>query len=247
MGQPPLLVDEYDDKNFVNALLRRDGRFRLPDSRILNCATPSCVLGLQYPVVGKPIRGRGSHGVKVCRSEQELCTHLDVILKESPLVMVEEFLAGEEATVTVMPPSRDHPFYWALPLVGRFNHDADIAPYNGVVAVTKNSRVPPDDELNADRAYSDISAQCVQVAELLRVTAPIRIDVRRVSAVSGAPFAMFDINMKPNMTGPGRPGREDQASLTAMAAERLGWDYARLLKEVLAAAQTLEHLRSVHL
>lgn len=247
VGQPPLLVDEYDDKNFVNALLRKDGRFRLPDSRILNCADPSRVFDLQYPIVGKPIRGRGSHGVKVCHTEPELCAHLEVILRESPLVMVEEFLAGEEGTVTVMPPSQQYSYYWSLPIVVRFNHEGGIAPYNGIVAVTNNSRVPSEADLSSDPAYEDISAQCVQVAEKLRVTAPIRIDVRRVSKASGAPFAMFDINMKPNMTGPGRPGREDQASLTALAAERLGWDYPRLLREVLESAKNLEHLRSVYL
>lgn len=45
------------------------------------------------------------------------------------------------------------------------------------------------------------------------------------------------------MTGPGRPGREDQASLTAMAAASLGWDYPRLLEEILKSAATLHALR----
>jgi len=33
-----------------------------------------------------------------------------------------------------------------------------------------------------------------------------------------------------NMTAPGRPGRKDQASLTAMDAVGLGWGLARLLR-----------------
>ena len=247
VGQPPLLVDEYDDKNFVNSLLRRDGRFTLPESRILNSADPSCVFGLNYPIVGKPIRGRGSHGVKVCHSERDLRAHLEGLLKESPLVMVEEFLSGKEGTVTVMPPSAEHPDYWSLPLVLRFNHEDGIAPYNGVVAVTKNSYVLSSSTLSSDPAYDTILRQCEAVASLLRVTAPIRIDVRRVSAKKGAPFAMFDVNMKPNMTGPGRPGREDQASLTALAAEALGWSYERLLAEVLVGARTLGELRGIYL
>ena len=186
-------MDEFDDKNFINSLLRKDGRFKLPESRILNCADASCVLGLEYPIVGKPIRGRGSHGVKVCQNESQLCAHLTELLNDDPLVM----------------------------------------------------RVPSKEELNQDPAYAEISLKCEQVAKLLRVTAPIRIDVRRVSKQPGSKFAMFDINMKPNMTGPGRPGRGDQASLTAIAAERLGWDYPALLKQVLGSAQTLEHLRNV--
>lgn len=46
------------------------------------------------------------------------------------------------------------------------------------------------------------------------------------------------------MTGPGRPGREDQASLTAMAAEALGWNYGRLLTEILSSAQPLAVVRN---
>jgi hypothetical protein len=46
------------------------------------------------------------------------------------------------------------------------------------------------------------------------------------------------------MTGPGRPGRENQASLTALAAERLGWDYPTLLRNILGTARTLEELRA---
>jgi hypothetical protein len=41
------------------------------------------------------------------------------------------------------------------------------------------------------------------------------------------------------MTGPGRPGREDQASLTAIAAAAMGWDYGTLLQKILAGAQPL--------
>ena len=247
IGQPPLLVDEHDDKNFVNSLLRKDGRFHLPESRILNCADSSCTFGLTYPVVGKPIRGRGSHGVKVCMDEAELTAHVESLLKESALVMVESYLSGEEGTVTVMPPSKECPHYWALPIVVRFNHEDGIAPYNGVVAVTENSRALSEDELRSNLTYSDICKQCEQVAELLQVSAPIRIDFRRQNPDSRSKFHMFDINMKPNMTGPGRPGREDQASLTAMAAQNLGWDYAQLLEHILHSAQTLEHLRNVYI
>lgn len=46
------------------------------------------------------------------------------------------------------------------------------------------------------------------------------------------------------MTGPGRPGREDQASLTAMAAAGLGWDYSQLLQQILESSCTLEELRT---
>lgn len=48
------------------------------------------------------------------------------------------------------------------------------------------------------------------------------------------------------MTGSGRPGRGDQASLTAMAAAAMGWDYGTLLQKILASAQPLSTLRAYH-
>jgi hypothetical protein len=49
--------------------------------------------------------------------------------------------------------------------------------------------------------------------------------------------------MVQNMTGPGRPGRENQASLSAMAASGIGWDYPILLEKTLKSASTLYDLR----
>jgi hypothetical protein len=45
------------------------------------------------------------------------------------------------------------------------------------------------------------------------------------------------------MTGPGRPGREDQASLSLVAAEALGWDFGRLLDYILGTATPLIEYR----
>jgi len=182
--------------------------------------------------------------VKVCKTELELRDHLNSLFKESPAVMIEEFLSGEEATVTVMPPSSKRLDYWAMPIVTRFNHENGIAPYNGVVAVASNSRVVSNADYASDPAYEEVARQCEAVARLLCVTAPIRIDVRRFKNSSN--FALFDINLKPNMTGPGRPGRENQASLTALAAAQLGWDYPQLLQNMLESCYTLRHLREIN-
>lgn len=46
-----------------------------------------------------------------------------------------------------------------------------------------------------------------------------------------------------NMTGPGRPGREDQASLSLMAAQAVGWDYSGLLARILGTAMPLPRYR----
>lgn len=46
------------------------------------------------------------------------------------------------------------------------------------------------------------------------------------------------------MTGPGRPGREDQASLCALAAAAIGWDYGTLLQHILEGAVSLDQFRN---
>ncbi|KAK5081632.1 hypothetical protein LTR05_007765 [Lithohypha guttulata] len=243
VGQPPRLVDQYDDKNFVNELLRRDGSFYLSKSWLVRSIDDLDTQDLPFPIVAKPIRGRGSHGVKLCRNRDSLRVHLEGLLKESSPAMLEQYLSGQEGTVTVMPPSGEHPNYTALPIVIRFNHDEGIAPYNGTVAVTTNSRGLTTEERGASPAYEAVEKACERVAAKLKVTAPIRIDVRQPDEDKAADFAIFDVNMKPNVTGPGRPGREDQASLTALAAKELGWDYSKLLQEILKSAQTLKQLR----
>ena len=113
--------------------------------------------------------------------------------------MVEEFLSGEEATVTVMRPSSSSvgEDYWALLVASRFDHEDGVAPYNGNVAVTLNSRAVSAEAVAADGAYAEVARQFEGVARLLEVTAPIRIDVRRRRDEREAPFVHFDVHMKP--------------------------------------------------
>ncbi|GFF54325.1 D-alanine--D-alanine ligase [Aspergillus udagawae] len=243
VGQPPGLVENFDDKGLLNNKLRELGGFTLPRAWMVDPDNVRQIVNQidRYPIVGKPVRGRGSHGVRVCYDAAQLQQHAEVLLAESPLIMLEEFLAGEEATITVMPPTPSRPDYWSMVPVTRFNHTDGIAPYNGVVAVTANSCVVSEDEMK-DPAYNKVMRQCEGVARLIGATAPIRVDVRRFR--NGSDFALFDINMKPNMTGPGRPGREDQASLTAIAAAAMGWDYGTLLQHILESAQPLDQFRN---
>lgn len=47
------------------------------------------------------------------------------------------------------------------------------------------------------------------------------------------------------MTGPGRPGRDDELALTGMAASTLGWDYPTFLRHILSGARPLTELRAM--
>ncbi|CAD0112272.1 unnamed protein product [Aureobasidium uvarum] len=250
VGHPPCMVELYDDKHYVNDMLRKSGKFTLPrgwlvedEGSALDVKLNS--LDLRFPVVGKPVRGRGSHGVKICHDQEELREHVQSLFNESPAVILEDYLAGEEATVTIMPPSDDYPYHRALPIVMRSGHTNGVVPYNGTVPVTANSRAVTAAEYAKDPTYSAIATECEQVAKRLGVTALMRIDVRRFTQEPGSKFALFDVNPKPNMTGSGRPGRENQASLSAIAAAEVGWDYQKLLAEMLGSAQPLRRLREM--
>ncbi|KAF5027031.1 hypothetical protein F66182_907 [Fusarium sp. NRRL 66182] len=197
IGQGPLVVDKYDDKKFVNDYLRAVGGFTMPRTFSVSslAEVTKSADDISYPVVAKPIRGRGSFGVKLCHNKSELLAHAEELSDNSMAFMVEEFLQGEEATVTVMPPAGKGRDYWSLPIVTRFNHQDGIAPYNGVVAVTANSRVVPESEIGP--LHDQLAQECERAARLLGLTAPIRIDVRRYKDSSESPYALFDVNMKP--------------------------------------------------
>lgn len=44
------------------------------------------------------------------------------------------------------------------------------------------------------------------------------------------------------MTGPGRPGREQQTALTGMAAQQIGWGYGDFVLNVVKQAQLVGEL-----
>ncbi|KAI1444026.1 glutathione synthetase ATP-binding domain-like protein [Annulohypoxylon stygium] len=245
VGQGPLVVEKYDDKQYVNDLLRGFGGFTMPKAWCIRDSQDivSKLDSLSYPIVAKPVRGRGSQGVKVCHSPEELIDHARSLLISSSSIILEEFLEGEEITITVMPPSRQEPRYWALPVVTRLNHQQGIAPYNGTVAVMENSKALSEFEL--DQFHIQAMRECEMAAQALGVTAPIRIDARRMKNWSNSAFALFDVNMKPNMTGTGRPGRDKQASLTLIAALSLKWNYEKLLREILSTSRSLKELRKL--
>lgn len=236
IGQIPENVDKYDDKWVTNQLLQANG-LPIPKSTLIAKENSNThIVNLPFPLVTKPILGRGSQGVKLVSNKQELAIILDDMFTSGlygDAIYLEEFLPGEEVTITVMPPgnyttkgeSVQKKQYWSLPAVRRFNHENGVAPYNGKVAVVNNSAVL-DDVILASPKIKSLSGLCEEAAQLVNAMAPIRIDCR---ADADGNYFLFDLNMKPNMTGASRPHRGDQDSLTALAARKIGWDFNDLI------------------
>ncbi|WP_255424437.1 ATP-grasp domain-containing protein [Apibacter sp. HY039] len=241
VGQLPEIVDKYDDKYLTNLWLKKYD-FPIPYSHLLNrnFNKEDIPSELNYPVILKPVRGRGSQGVTKIDTKEELWETASSLFKSGiygDYMYLEEFLSGEELTITVMPPGSyiienqklDLPNYWSLPPVKRFNHEKGVAPYNGVVAVMSNSKILTKGEIQEPKIQM-LCKQCEKAAELIEARAPIRVDCR---ANKNGNYFLFDVNLKPNMTGAGRPNREEQDSLTMLAAKGIGWTYPDLLINML--------------
>ncbi|CAI2170835.1 15750_t:CDS:2 [Funneliformis geosporum] len=251
IGQHPKAAQRYDNKWVTNELIRSHA-FPVPYSILIGHTSHNGVYGLNdltlevshkvkitFPAIIKPIRGRGSQGVKKVNSMKQLRTHAEMILSTGTvideqfhsefgnLLILEQYLEGEEITVVIMPPgtyninykSTKFDNHWHLPPVKRFDHQDGIAPYSGVVAVMKNSELLSNAELQ-DPLYQKVTQECERAGQIIKSLAPIRIDCLRIS--QGGQFFLFDLNMKPNMTGPERPGRNDQDSLVSMSARGIG-------------------------
>jgi D-alanine-D-alanine ligase-like ATP-grasp enzyme len=260
VGQLPELMERFDDKDHTNRLLAEHG-LPVPASLLVARQSREGVVGLDdlsegelakagitLPAVVKPIRGRGSEGVRKVDSlagmreavagliEQTFDHEENRYSRYGDVVIVEEYLDGEECTVAVLPPGvyrvesrfglKLQP--WALCPVRRFGHQDGIAPYSGVVAVGRNSELLPPERLT-DPGIIALLECCENAAALVNAAGPIRIDCRCDRA---GHWRLFDLNLKPNMTGPGRPGRDDQESLVGIAARAIGWDYLDLVENL---------------
>jgi len=198
IANPPKVIDAVDDKAFTNKLLQHHG-FSMPKSWLLEGdrarsieRLSQLVYDLPYPVIVKPVRGRGSEGVQLITGFVDMLDTLDDLFKIYGIVLVEEFLEGEEGTVTLMPDGQGK--FTALPIVQRFDHVSGVIPWSGHVPVTKNSRVLSARE--EDSWHRAVKTECQKVAELLKLTSVTRIDIRRKDENSGK-FFLFDVNPKP--------------------------------------------------
>lgn len=156
-------------------------------------------------------------------SAEEFARERDALLSAGiygSRLMAEPFLPGKEITISVFPDGT------SLPIVERFAQKNGVAPYNGDVPVTENSRAVSEE----DEALRTIRRACEQAVLALGLRGLVRVDCR---ADENGVYRMFDFNPKPNLTGAGRPHRKNQNCLTMISAEACGWSYFDLLKKML--------------
>lgn len=201
---------------------------------------------LQFPHAVRLVGQDPRQGVRLLHSPPELeqeCASWRSHQFYGSGFLLEEWLPGCEITVSVLPPGSyqiagknvNKTHHWALPAVERFDQVKGVMPYNGDVPVIKNSRLVTVSHPQFVQMQTVLRA-CEQALELIGAKGISRVDCRQDA--SGT-FKIFDLNMKPNLTGAGRPGREDQDSLSTIAAQGVGWSYAQFLSQLLNQAWTL--------
>ncbi|PUU78789.1 hypothetical protein B9Z19DRAFT_1193069 [Tuber borchii] len=246
IANPPKVVDIVDDKAFTNKLLQHHG-FLTPKSWLLEGDPKRAIerLGqlvydLPCPVILKPVRGSGSEGVQLVNGFVSMLDALANLLNIDSVILVEELLEAEEGTVTLVPDGQGN--FMALTIVLPFGHVSGVMPWSGHIPVAKNSRVLSAREEDSWRRAAKI--ECPKAAGLLKLTSATRIDICRKDE-NGGKFFLFDINSKPNLTGAGRPGRENQDSLCPLAAKEFGWEYPTFVRKFIETTRHLQEARAI--
>ncbi len=237
VGQTPQATSSGADKFETNKKLRASG-LSVASSRLVTNVKESSEV---FPVVVKPVSGRGSEGVSIVQSMDELNERIQEIESSGQYdseFMLEEMLPGEEISVIVMPPGKyfiegdsiTREKFWSLPPILRFNHQNGIAPCDDDIMESKNSCALTSKDIERKNIRAILS-ECETAARIVGARAPIRVDCRQTDEGF---YKIFDLNMNLNLAGPGRPGREDKKSLPLMAASEIGWSYADLLMAILS-------------
>lgn len=123
VSDPPALENCVDKWKFYQLT-----RERFPQPR----TTLDPQLGVEFPCFVKPVRGKGSRGIALCHTAEDLAEQLT---KQSDL-LIQEYLPGEEYSIDVLSDLQGNPLV-AVPRVrlatkegisvkGRVFHDPDI-------------------------------------------------------------------------------------------------------------------------
>jgi D-alanine-D-alanine ligase len=113
VGQSPLKTEEVDDKASTNAWLAKqpglEGSFPIATivkegytEAELRGAWDTLAIGQPKVMIVKPIRGRGSHGVSLVKSYEELRTAVNALLQESRAILLEVSAVSLDRSLTIL-------------------------------------------------------------------------------------------------------------------------------------------------
>jgi len=167
----------------------------------------------QLPVVVKPAREGSTIGISIARSREELSAGIDTALEHDDLILVEDFIQGDEVTVGVLA-GQALPIIQVVPKGGFYDYHAKYT-----VGQTEYLLPAPIDEKIQQR----LQEAAVAAYRAVGCDGAARIDFM----VRGEEFFCLEVNTIPGMT---------ETSLLPKAARHAGISFTELVLRILEGA-----------
>lgn len=173
--------------------------------------------GMDFPVVVKPTSAGSTIGISIVTKESELSDAIDEARRINPFVIVEDFIAGKEITVSIVGNEEliVLPTQEIIAESGFYDYDAKYTP-GGSHHIFPPSVDPAaiyKAEEMAERAYLEVGCRGFARADF-------------IISDDDEPF-FLEINTLPGMT---------EVSLVPDAAKEYGWSFEDLLKRIVEYA-----------
>ncbi len=202
------------DKIATKRMLRGEAALHLPEDRTWRVGEPFPD-DMRYPVMAKTPAGGSTLGIRRCADATELREALEHCAAFGDVVLLEQFVAGEEITVAVLD-GQALPVVSIQPEAGWFDFDAKYT--KGRTRYVVPAPIPEATahaaRTGAARAYACLGLSGVARADFI-------VDAE------GTPW-FLEINTLPGMTA---------TSLSPMAAGQIGMDFADLVEAILRGAR----------
>lgn len=186
---------EQDDRNTVQKEICRD---------------------FEFPVVLKPARQGSTIGIEIVHELGELPAALERIFRIDPRILVEQFLDGEEFTVSVLN-GQVFPVTQICPHSGQYDY------YSKYTSGATDYLTPAPIDAERANEMQQMALSAYRIAECAGV---VRFDLR--TDARGIPY-LLEANSIPGMT---------ETSLVPKAAAAAGIDFPHLCEQILMGAST---------
>jgi len=166
-----------------------------------------------FPLVVKPAREGSTIGISIVRSKDELEAGLVEALKHDDLILIEDFIQGDEVTVSVLN-GKPLPIIKIVPKSGFYDYESKYTP--GHTEYLLPAPIEPV-------LYNKLQESAVKACQALTCRGAARVDFM----VQGREFFCLEVNTIPGMTA---------TSLLPKSAAEAGISFPELVMQILEDA-----------
>jgi len=168
----------------------------------------------KLPVIVKPNDGGSTIGLTIVKKQIEMRAAFELSLKESPVVLVEDYIKGRELTVPVID-SQALPVIEIIPKSGLYDYEAKYT--KGMTEYVVPAQIPA-------KKAKEIQKAALKVYEIIGASGLARVDFM---ITKSGKFYCLELNTLPGMT---------ELSLSPMAAKASGINFDQLVDKMVQSA-----------